>query len=180
MFAKQKQLLVVGLFIVLGSLFASFTITDTAFADPYTADSNGGSCKEGDTTFNDTNTQIKMCMPNTTSDDPTAKDETADEETCAVDKIGWILCPIIERAAVISDKAFETLADNFLRTDPQLFDDKSGTRIAWEISRNLANIMFIIAFLIIIISQVTSYGISNYGIKKMLPRLIVAALAVNV
>ncbi len=103
-----------------------------------------------------------------------------DEETCAVDKIGWILCPIIEQSAAISDKAFDLLADNFLRTDPELFSDKSGTKVAWEIARNLANIMFIIAFLVIILAQVTSYGISNYGIKKMLPRLIIAALAVNV
>lgn len=40
--------------------------------------------------------------------------------------------------------------------------------------------MFIIAFLAIIVSQVTGMGINNYGIKKMLPRLVVAAIAVNV
>ena len=34
-------------------------------------------------------------------------------------------------------------------------------------------------FLAIIISQLTGFGISNYGIKKMLPRLIIAAILVN-
>lgn len=101
-------------------------------------------------------------------------------ETCGVEKIGWLICPVIEISAKISDKAFRFLSDNFLRTDPALFSDNSGTKTAWELSRNLANIMFIIAFLVIVASQVTGFGISNYGIKKMLPRLIVAAIAVNV
>lgn len=112
-----------------------------------------------------------------------AKDTTSDKTksaTCAVEKIGWFLCPVIEQSAKLSDKAFGFLADNFLRTDPQLFSDKSGTRTAWEMSRNLANVMFILAFLAIIVAQVTGLGISNYGIKKMLPRLVVAAVAVNV
>jgi len=43
-----------------------------------------------------------------------------------------------------------------------------------------ANAAFIIAFLVIIYSQVTSAGISNYGIKKMLPRLAIAAVLVNI
>lgn len=107
-------------------------------------------------------------------------DDSSSDVTCAVEKIGWILCPIMEGAAKISDKAFDVLADNFLRTDPELVQDNSGTRVAWGIARDLANIMFIIAFLVIIFAQVTGRGLSNYGIKKMLPRLIIAAIAVNV
>ncbi len=118
--------------------------------------------------------------PTAAGQDPAQSDTTEEGTTCAVEKIGWILCPIIESAAKISDKAFDILADNFLRTDPELFSDKSGTKTAWEIARNLANVMFIIAFIIIILSQVTGRGLDNYGIKKMLPRLVIAAIAVNV
>ncbi|MDB5177173.1 MAG: rane protein of unknown function [Candidatus Saccharibacteria bacterium] len=111
----------------------------------------------------------------------TITDPNADQSvSCAVEKIGWIVCPVIESAAKISDKAFEILGDNFLRVDPELVKDDSGTKVGWEVARNLANIMFIIAFLIIIMSQVTGRGLNNYGIKKMLPRLIIAAIAVNV
>ncbi|MCA9334588.1 hypothetical protein KC953_00420 [Candidatus Saccharibacteria bacterium] len=113
------------------------------------------------------------------ADTPPATDTSDTKETCAVERIGWIVCPIIQSAAVISDKAFQILSDNFLRTDPQLIQDDSGTKVAWEMARNIANVMFIIAFLAIIISQVTSMGISNYGIKRMMPRLFVAAIAVN-
>lgn len=100
--------------------------------------------------------------------------------TCAVEKIGWFICPVMEQAAKISDKAFQLLADNFLRTDPELVSNQSGTKTAWEIARNIANVMFIIAFLAVIVSQVTGMGINNYGLKKMIPRLLVGAIAVNV
>lgn len=121
--------------------------------------------------------------PNATPADSNNTEEDGNapaSETCAVEKIGWFVCPVMEQAARISDKAFAFLADNFLKTDPQLVGNQSGTKTAWEIARNLANVMFIIAFLAIIASQVTGMGINNYGIKKMLPRLIVAAIAVNV
>lgn len=108
--------------------------------------------------------------------DPNDKDAV----TCAVEKIGWIVCPIIEQSARMSDNLFQFLADSFLEVDVELTSSTSGTKTAWDQAITLANIAFVIAFVIIIISQVTGAGISNYGIKRMLPRLIVAAIAVNV
>ena len=98
---------------------------------------------------------------------------------CAVKDLGWLICPVINFLADISDAAFAMIADNFLRIEPGL---SSGGEVqaAWGIMRNIANGAFIIMFLAIIVSQLTGFGISNYGIKKMLPRLIVAAILVNV
>ena len=68
-----------------------------------------------------------------------------------------------------------------LETQPlNVTDNKSGLYLAWNIMLGFANAAFIIAFLVIIYSQVTSAGISNYGIKKMLPRLAIAAVLVNI
>lgn len=109
-----------------------------------------------------------------------------DEITCAIEKVGWIVCPLIDASGKVGDQAFSFLAKTFLETEPELVaapgntNASAGTYNAWELARNLANIMFVIAFLIIIYSQVTGAGITNYGIKKMLPRLIIAAIAVNV
>ena len=72
-----------------------------------------------------------------------------DGTTCAVEKIGWILCPIMEGAAKIADKTFSVLANNFLQVEPQLLAD-DGAKPAWDLARNLANIMFVIAFLAIV------------------------------
>lgn len=100
--------------------------------------------------------------------------------TCVIDGIGWIVCPVVNFLAQVADGAFGFLADNFLRTDPQLFNTSSNVYKAWSIMRNIANVAFVIAFLIIIFSQLTSFGVSNYGVKKMLPRLVIAAILVNV
>lgn len=112
------------------------------------------------------------------------QDESEDGETCAIEKVGWILCPIMESVAKAADKTYEILANNFLQIEPELLtakpDGGKGTITAWEYARNVANIAFIIAFLVIIYSQVTGAGLNNYGIKRMLPRLIIAAIAVNI
>ncbi len=96
-----------------------------------------------------------------------------------IGNLGWLICPVMDFFAGVNDGVFTFLADNFLSVHPKLFDEKSGTRTAWVVFRNIANVAFIIAFLIIVLSQVTSVGISNYGIKKLLPKLVVAAVLVN-
>jgi len=107
--------------------------------------------------------------------------------TCAVDGIGWIVCPVLKFLGSITDGAFEFLAGSFLGTntkllnaDPNINNGNTGTYDAWKIMRNIANVAFVIVFLIIIFSQLTSFGIDNYGIKKMLPKLIIAAILVNI
>jgi hypothetical protein len=110
--------------------------------------------------------------------------DTGATTSCNIDGVGWLVCPVINFMAGIADGAFGFLADNFLSTSPTIFtglaNDTNPTLDAWSAMRNIANVMFVIAFLIIIFSQITSFGISNYGIKKMLPRLIIAAILVNV
>ncbi len=120
--------------------------------------------------------------PATAVDEPNVDDTGT---TCAIENIGWILCPVIKATATMSDKLFQFLADHFLEIEPELLTanpggNGKGTITAWEQARNLANIAFVIAFIVIIYSQITGAGLNNYGIKRMLPRLIVAAIAVNV
>jgi hypothetical protein len=50
----------------------------------------------------------------------------------------------------------------------------------WAIVRDIANALFVVAFLVVIYSQISNVGISNYGVKKMLPRLIITAVLVNI
>jgi hypothetical protein len=72
------------------------------------------------------------------------------------------------------------LLSGFMVTQPIQTTQKGALYQAWSVVRNIANVVFVISFIIIIYSQLTSMGISNYGIKKMLPRLIVAAVLVNI
>ncbi len=98
---------------------------------------------------------------------------------CVVEGVGWIVCPITNFLAGIADASFGVIS-NFLVVNVKLLDTNSGTYSAWSAFRNIANVAFVIVFLIIIFSQLTGTGLSNYGIKKTLPRLVVAAILVNV
>ena len=104
------------------------------------------------------------------------------DEPCEVDgALGWIICPAIRFLAGISDGVFTFLADSLLKVDPKILatGTQNPTYNAWVIMRNVANIAFVLVFLIIIFSQITGAGITNYGVKKMLPRLVIAAILVN-
>lgn len=101
-----------------------------------------------------------------------------EETSCAVDGIGWIVCPVMNFMAKLNDKAFEFL-QSFLTIRPALISD-DNTLKAWSSFRDIANVAFVIAFMVIVYSQITSAGVSNYGIKKLLPRIVVAAILVNI
>lgn len=121
---------------------------------------------------------VKITVPSDKSDQFYIS-KNATTGTCAIDGIGWIVCPVVKFLSSIADSAFTFLSDSFLSTNPKIFDTNSPTYNAWMIMRNLANVAFVIAFLIIIFSQLTGAGITNYGVKKLLPRIVVAAILVN-
>jgi hypothetical protein len=108
--------------------------------------------------------------------------ETKGTNTCSpeIGAIGWIVCPVMNFMAKINDGFFTFVAEKFLAVRVELFNDKSGTFIAWTVFRNYANVAFVLVFLVIIYSQVTGAGITNYGIKRMLPKLIISAVLVNI
>ena len=105
-------------------------------------------------------------------------------DTCenqgGVKSLGWIICPILKILSDASDNIYEEIVEPSLRVDPKLFSDgNQGVKMAWETFRNIANIIFVILLLLVIFSQLTGVGIDNYGIKKILPKLIVAAILIN-
>lgn len=109
-------------------------------------------------------------------------DGTASEEnpSCVIEGVGWFVCPVVQFLADMSDNVYGFLSDNFLRVSPELVSTSGGTHQGWSAMLGIANSLFVIVFIIIIYSQITGAGISNYGIKKMLPMLIIAAILVNV
>ena len=105
--------------------------------------------------------------------------ENSTSTSCDVQGIGWIICPLSNWLADGIDYMYSALQE-FLKTKPlETTNQNSGIYLAWVIMRNISNVAFIVAFLVIIYSQLTSIGISNYGVKKMIPRLVIAAVLVN-
>ncbi len=120
------------------------------------------------------------------STDTTSTDKK--EITCmnsgALNSLGWVVCPILD----VMNNATDVLYDNFV--EPALYVDvsllnveknssESAVKSGWSLFRDFANWFFIIFFLIVIFSQLTGVGLDNYNIKKTLPRLIVAAILIN-
>ncbi|HRJ06805.1 MAG TPA: hypothetical protein PK096_01385 [Candidatus Saccharibacteria bacterium] len=120
---------------------------------------------------------VKLAISQANIDEVGTGGDEESETTCAVDGVGWIVCPVMTFLAKLNDSAFGFL-NNLLGIRPALFTDK-GTLAAWSAFRDIANVAFVVAFLVIVYSQVTGMGVSNYGVKKLLPRIFVAALLVN-
>lgn len=111
---------------------------------------------------------------------PRDPNEFKDVDSCGVRPAGFIVCPVVRSMASMADSMFSAL-QSLLHINPLDRSDLSGQTAhkTWAVFANIANVIFAIMFLAIVISQVTGFGIDNYGIKKMLPRLIVAAILVN-
>ena len=95
---------------------------------------------------------------------------------------GWIFCPGRNLLTELIDGLVGFIADSMkwtLLADQSASGD-NGIRSIWQNFLTIANVVFVIAFLIMIYSMATSTGLSNYDIKKMLPRLIIVAIAVNI
>jgi hypothetical protein len=109
---------------------------------------------------------------------PRGEAETS-ETSCSVDGIGWIICPATVWLAEGMDFIFG-LVSSFVAVPPAAINDSdSSLYVAWNVMRNIANVAFVIAFIFIIYSQLTGLGLDNYGLKKVLPRLVIAAILVN-
>ena len=126
----------------------------------------------------------EACKKDTTKEWVNSKcvDKTEAGETCVVDGIGWIICPVASFLGKVTDGAY-SMAESLLVfevTNPFSTDAKLNPIYSlWSNIRNVANIAFVMAFFAVIFSQATSFGISAYGIRKMLPRIVAAAILVN-
>lgn len=100
--------------------------------------------------------------------------------SCAIETVGWVICPTMRSIAKLADYGFTYMNQDFLKIDYGLAANDSGTYKAWEIMRNIANGLFVVAFMVLIYSQLTGRSSGGYSIKRLLPRLIIAAVLVNV
>lgn len=103
------------------------------------------------------------------------------ESSCQVDGIGWLVCPVITFLASASEGMYEKIVEPMLQVKASSwFEGGDSLEQGWIVIRDISNVILVIVLLLIIMSQITGIGISNYGIKKMAPKLIIAAILANV
>ncbi len=100
-------------------------------------------------------------------------------ESCEeMDEFAWIGCPFLRGI----DGALNWIQSNVekvLTTDPSQFED-ANVRSAWVAFRNISSILLIIVMLTMVISTALGFTfVDAYTIKKVLPRLVIAAIAIQ-
>lgn len=100
--------------------------------------------------------------------------------TCAIETVGWVICPVMRTIAKLADYGFSFINENYLKIEYSITNTDSGAYTAWEVMRTIANAVFVLIFLFVIYSQITGRNAGGYSIKRLLPRLMLSAILVNV
>lgn len=95
-----------------------------------------------------------------------------------VDGVSWIVCPMINNLTDTADEMDKTI-NTLLSIDSKDYGYGSKVEGFWKEMVKIANVAVIVILLVIIVSQITGFGIDNYGIKKMLPKLLIMAILIN-
>ena len=107
-----------------------------------------------------------------------SENENGDECASELHGFGSIICSGQNLFVTITQVLFNTVA-KILESQAELTKE-DAVRQQWGNLLNVANAILIIAFLVVIYSTATSTGgLSNYDVKKLLPRIIIFAMAIN-
>jgi hypothetical protein len=114
----------------------------------------------------------------------TGADTTPDKPTCdwSINPLTWIICPIVNGLADATDGFFQYFLVPFLKTTPlNVTDTNSPIFKAWSSFRVLANIILIIALLLLVFGQAIGVGIfSAYQVKTMAPAIFIYGILANI
>ena len=110
------------------------------------------------------------------TDAPLAEESASCSESLGA--LGWLVCPGTGKISEAVDFLYDKIED-VLVINPVEMKDGSPIYEIWKYMQGITNVLFIILCLVMVYSQITGVGITNYGLKKTLPKLIVGAILVN-
>lgn len=90
----------------------------------------------------------------------------------------WMICPASNTLSAAADRSVSHIQEFFQLNSSSIFNNPIFQK-AWSFFRNASNIFLVIIVMWVIVSQITNFGLSNYNLKKMMPRLIVAIFLIN-
>lgn len=103
----------------------------------------------------------------------------ASSPVCTAGALGWVICPAINFIGEMNDAVYSAV-QSMLYIDPVTVKLGGPLYDTWTKFRDVANVLFVVVFMIVVFSQATSVGLSSYGVKRILPRILAAAVLVNV
>jgi hypothetical protein len=143
---------------------------------------NGTKCCPTNTTLNAAGT---TCVTNAGANNGGANNTaTATTPTCQTsgDPLSWIVCGLFDGAAHMADWALNSIVVPFLITQPLAVNNTNDpTYKVWNSFRIYGDIFLVIALIVLVLGQaIGGGGIEAYTIRKALPRVLIAAILVNV
>lgn len=116
--------------------------------------------------------------PGTNTPDP---NENSNATCKASGPLEWILCPVYNMIAEATEFFYKQILQPFLYTPPVSTDPTNPSFKAWSGFRLYGNIILIIAMIVVVFGQSIGGGlIDAYTAKKILPRIVVAAILINI
>lgn len=132
--------------------------------------------------------EVKITGIENRDDDPTNDTETPTgqvgeaKSSCEEDgaSLAWILCQVYNGVSEMATWLYENVVDPFLYTPPVSTDPNSSSFKTWSSFRVIGNVVLVIAMLVIVFGQSIGGGlIDAYTAKKIFPRIIMAAILIN-
>ncbi|NLA43318.1 type IV secretion system protein [Candidatus Saccharibacteria bacterium] len=112
-------------------------------------------------------------------EDPGAEAVGAVKTTCSLGKIGWLMCPIMKFLSKIADSLFKFL-EGWMKIPPLRGDSDQAAYRAWVRIRDIGNVFFAILLMSVVVAQAAGGVFNRYNVKKMVPKLIVTAILINI
>lgn len=109
-----------------------------------------------------------------------AKQKAKDNyESCAEQngKLAFMFCPILDNVARMMSDTVTGIMHQFLQVEPLKFEGPIYE--TWNAVRALANVAFVLIFLVIIFSYLIPVNMDAYSFKSILPKLVAAAIFVQ-
>ncbi len=103
-------------------------------------------------------------------------------EANSITNLSWLLCPVFNGVSDLSDWLFTQIVQPFLHAPPVSTNPNGddGTFQIWSNFRIYGNIVLIIAMLVLVFGQAIGGGVIDaYTAKKMAPRILIAAVLIN-
>lgn len=156
--------------------------TTCPYVDVQASDPGSGVYHDGTNCANATNIAIFQTNDakigtHTTS---TGSGGTGSDDVCtsSTASFAWLVCPLV---TILQKDVIEPIYTNIitplLTTQP--IAGNAPLQAVWRAFLNIADIFFVIAFMVIIFGSALSLDIDAYTVKKALPRLVMAAIFIQ-
>lgn len=133
---------------------------------------------------NNKNIPVGTNVNSVTASTPAGSASSGADNNCYanIPVFGWMLCPMLDLADQIYGFAKAVVAQLLYINESAWSGASSGSGLyqSWSIMRNLASALLVLVALAMIAGQIFNFEfMSAYTVKKVLPRLVIAAIAIQ-